>query len=157
MVESEYAVELVELFGAEEAVGGEGAVGEDAVGLSFVDDGHDDTSVEVAYDAVVAGMWVECEDGDFGACDAEVALEALVEECDLLEEEVVGESRGYVFEGEVVGDDTYTYAVTDHEHKGGGAELVREVFGVAGEVEIRGLYVAFVDGSCDEDVDFAFL
>ena len=118
MVESEDAVEFVELLGAEEAVGGEGAVGEDAVGLCFVDDGHDDASVEVADDAVVAGMWVEGQDGDFGACDAEVALEALVEECYFVDEEVVGQCCRYVFEGEVVGDDADAYAVANHEHEG---------------------------------------
>ena len=67
----------------------------------------------------------------------------------------MGQSCRYVFEGEVVGDYADAYAVADHEHEGGGAELVGEVFGVAWEVEVGGLDVAFVDGSCDEDVDFA--
>ena len=157
VVEGQDAVELVEFAAAEEAVAGEGTIGEDAVGLGLVDDGTDDLEVEVADDAVVAGMGVEGEDGDFGDGDAEVALEALVHEGDFLEQQVVGERVGDILEGEVVGDDADADAVADHEHEAGASELVGEILGVAGEVEIVGLDVALVDGGGDEDVDGAGL
>ena len=55
----------------------------------------------------------------------------------------------------MVGDNTYTYAVANHEHEARGTELVRKVLGMAREVEVGNLDVALVDGRGDKHVYLA--
>ena len=157
VIEGKDAVELIELRASEKAIAGEGAIGEDAFGLHLVDDGTDDLLVEVADDAIIAGMRVEGQHGNLGTSDAEVALEALIHQHHLVEEQVVGKRAGHILQRIVVGHDADADAVADHHHKARGAKLMREILGVTREVEIWSLDVALVDGGSDQHIHLAGL
>ena len=102
-------------------------------------------------------MRVECENGNLGTRDAEVALEAFVHEHHFVEKQIVRECARHVLQGIMVGHDADTDAVADHHHQARAAELMGEILGVTREVEVGRLDIALVDRRGDEDVDLTCL
>ena len=91
-------------------------------------------------------MRVERQDGNLGHGDTEVALERLVHQHHLVEEQVVGERVGHLTQRHVVGDNADTDAVAHHHHQRTAAKLAGEIFRMTREIETRGLDILLVDG-----------
>ena len=158
VVHRQRGVEILEMIEAEEAVGGEGTEGEDALVGGLLDGGDDDVLLLGAEQAAVAAVRVEAEHGDARLVHHEVLLEGLVDQAQLAQDALFGDLRGDVLEGNVARDDGQAQAVADHEHQRiRGAEGVLDVFGVAREAEAFERHGLLVDGARDEHVHEAGL
>ena len=116
MVHGQDAVEAAPGSGAEEAVGGEGSEGEDALGLGLLDGGCYLLLLLGAEQAAVAGVRVEAQHGDLGTVDAEVLRQRLAEVLDLVQDEILGDGGGDVLDWKVSGGHGHAHQVVEENH-----------------------------------------
>ena len=103
-------------------------------------------------------MWIQREHGNARTRNAEVALQCLVENGSLFDNALLGNRFGYVLDGQMRGNKSYTQRLVHQNHQclltfaHAGFDILR----MTGEVETRTLDSRFVDwGSHQHIVEFA--
>ena len=160
MVHGENGIEMPVHGGIEESVCGEGAVTGKAGICQRLDGRHNHLFLFMAYHAAVAGMGVECQNGNAGRRDVEVAAQRLVEHPRLLHDTILSDGKGHFRNGQMGCHQSHPHQGVAQYHQRFAAvtaEAVLKVFGVAGETEVGTLDAGFLDGSCHQHVNKAGL
>ncbi len=156
VVHGQHTIEMAVGAAAEEAVGGVGPHGRDALGHQLARGGQDAFAVLGAQRATVARVGVQAQQGQAGVGDAEVAQQALVEEPGLGHDAVRGDGRGHVLQRDVAGDGAHAQAVGHQHHQHlVHARHMGQVFGVPRVREPGGLHAVLVDRGGHQHVHLA--
>ena len=116
VIHRQHTVEVVVGARTEEAVGSKRTKGLNTLVCQFLNGGQNDVLLLRTQQSVVASMWIQREHGNARTGNAEVALQCFVENGCLLDNAFFGNRFGYVLDGQMRGNKSYTQRLVHQNH-----------------------------------------